>query len=60
MAYPSPKHQDFFSQGLDQRDPLIADVLRDELRRQQDEIELIASENRFQSHTRSPGKRAYQ
>jgi|TARA_R100000935_G_scaffold58767_2_gene97723 glycine hydroxymethyltransferase len=35
----------FFSQGVDQTDPDIARVLSKELRRQQDQIELIASEN---------------
>ncbi|MBU2135955.1 MAG: serine hydroxymethyltransferase, partial [Alphaproteobacteria bacterium] len=35
----------FFSQGVDQTDPDIAHVLSQELRRQQDQIELIASEN---------------
>ena len=35
----------FFSQGVDQTDPDIAHVLSKELRRQQDQIELIASEN---------------
>jgi glycine hydroxymethyltransferase len=35
----------FFSQGVAQTDPDIAHVLSKELRRQQDQIELIASEN---------------
>ena len=36
---------DFFNQGLAESDPLIADALSGELRRQQTCIELIASEN---------------
>lgn len=35
----------FFSADIDQSDPLIAGVIRDELGRQRGEIELIASEN---------------
>ncbi len=35
----------FFSESLENRDPDIFDSIRKELRRQQDEIELIASEN---------------
>ncbi len=38
-------HHSFFSLPLDQADPEIAGVLQSELVRQQDEIELIASEN---------------
>ncbi len=37
--------QDFFSQGLDVRDPDVFGAINDELSRQQNEIELIASEN---------------
>ena len=36
---------DFFGRGVDATDPDIAGVLNKELRRQQDQIELIASEN---------------
>lgn len=35
----------FFSRGLDEADPAIADMIGKELGRQQNEIELIASEN---------------
>src|ERR1700674_4643745 len=35
----------FFSAHLDEADPEIADVVRRELGRQRDEVELIASEN---------------
>ena len=35
----------FFSASLAESDPEIADAIRRELRRQRDEIELIASEN---------------
>ena len=35
----------FWSQSVRQSDPEIADAIRDEIRRQRDEIELIASEN---------------
>ena len=35
----------FFSQSLDERDPAIFNAMRQELGRQRDEIELIASEN---------------
>ncbi|MGH1353228.1 MAG: serine hydroxymethyltransferase [Methyloligellaceae bacterium] len=37
--------QEFFSQGLDVRDPDVFAAIGDELSRQQNEIELIASEN---------------
>ncbi len=37
--------QDFFSQGLDARDPEVFSAIKNELSRQQNEIELIASEN---------------
>ena len=36
---------EFFTSGIAQRDPLIAKALSSESRRQQDQIELIASEN---------------
>lgn len=36
---------DFFSQSVAESDPEIADVIASELKRQQDDIELIASEN---------------
>jgi glycine hydroxymethyltransferase len=35
----------FFGQSVDQTDPAVAEVLASELKRQQDQIELIASEN---------------
>ena len=35
----------FFTAGVDQADPAIAAVLKGELTRQQEQIELIASEN---------------
>jgi glycine hydroxymethyltransferase len=35
----------FFARGVGETDPEIAEILKGELRRQQDEIELIASEN---------------
>ena len=38
-------HEDFFTGRLADMDPEIDGALRDELRRQQDQIELIASEN---------------
>src|SRR5215471_17558614 len=40
-----PQKSDFFSRGLDEADSEIANAVRDELVRQQDKIELIASEN---------------
>jgi glycine hydroxymethyltransferase len=40
-----PQKTPFFSSGLAQADPEIAHAVADELRRQQDKIELIASEN---------------
>ena len=40
-----PSTQDFFNQGVDQADPALAKILAGELKRQQDQIELIASEN---------------
>lgn len=39
------KEEGFFSAHLNQSDPALADAIRGELRRQQDQIELIASEN---------------
>ena len=39
------KDDAFFSATLGEADPEIADVIGKELRRQRDEIELIASEN---------------
>jgi glycine hydroxymethyltransferase len=36
---------DFFSRGVAETDPELAEALRGELKRQQDQIELIASEN---------------
>jgi glycine hydroxymethyltransferase len=36
---------DFFSRGVEETDPAVARVLSGELKRQQDQIELIASEN---------------
>ncbi len=41
----APGDNDFFAQDLATRDPEIADAIADELRRQQEQIELIASEN---------------
>lgn len=40
-----PSTQDFFQQDVDQADPAVAKILGAELKRQQDQIELIASEN---------------
>jgi glycine hydroxymethyltransferase len=40
-----PNTDDFFQQGVGQADPALAKVLGAELKRQQDQIELIASEN---------------
>jgi glycine hydroxymethyltransferase len=40
-----PRDISFFSQGLAEADPEVAHALLDELRRQQEKIELIASEN---------------
>jgi len=40
-----PRSAGFFSRGLAQSDPEIARAIDDELKRQQDKIELIASEN---------------
>jgi len=43
--YPSDFHQRFFNETLAERDPEIMRSITDELRRQQTQIELIASEN---------------
>jgi glycine hydroxymethyltransferase len=40
-----PQSADFFNRGLAEADPEIAGAVHDELKRQQDKIELIASEN---------------
>ena len=44
-AYPSPHHDKFFGASLADADPEIDAAIRGELARQQDQIELIASEN---------------
>ncbi len=44
-SQPAASAQDFFTASLRESDPEIADVVRSELGRQRDEIELIASEN---------------
>ncbi|HET7848878.1 MAG TPA: serine hydroxymethyltransferase [Pseudolabrys sp.] len=44
-SQPAASPQDFFTAGLRESDPEVADVVRSELGRQRDEIELIASEN---------------
>ena len=48
---------DFFTTNLEQSDPEIAKAIHDELVRQQDQIEMIASENmrprRFEPSTKS-------
>src|SRR4029453_8202993 len=43
QGYRAP--DDFFTRGLAEADPAIEDAIRLELRRQQEKIELIASEN---------------
>jgi glycine hydroxymethyltransferase len=43
--YPSDFHARFFNQPLSERDPDLFASITDELKRQQDQIELIASEN---------------
>ena len=43
--YPSDFHSRFFSETLESTDPEIAKSIQDELSRQQNQIELIASEN---------------
>ncbi|MGZ9125569.1 MAG: serine hydroxymethyltransferase, partial [Candidatus Binatia bacterium] len=45
LPYPSDIHSHFFRASLAERDPQIDGALRAELLRQQDHIELIASEN---------------
>jgi glycine hydroxymethyltransferase len=42
---PQAPHQNFFSASLQESDPEVAGIVGRELERQQDEIELIASEN---------------
>ena len=44
-AAKEPSSGSFFSAGLAETDPELAAAIKDELRRQQDQIELIASEN---------------
>ena len=44
-AYPSPHHDKFFGASLADTDPEIDAAIRGELARQQNQIELIASEN---------------
>ncbi len=44
-AAKEPSAGSFFSAGLAETDPELAAAIKDELRRQQDQIELIASEN---------------
>ncbi len=44
-AYPNDYCQNFFNQPLSERDPELYGSITDELARQQDQIELIASEN---------------
>lgn len=43
--YSSPELQNFFNQGLAERDPAVHASIKDELGRQRHQIELIASEN---------------
>lgn len=43
--YPSADHQRFFNEALSDRDPELFNSITEELSRQQDQIELIASEN---------------
>jgi glycine hydroxymethyltransferase len=45
MAMPNNKQSSFFSEKLAQRDPDVMAAINKEVRRQQDQIELIASEN---------------
>ncbi|HMH64548.1 MAG TPA: serine hydroxymethyltransferase, partial [Rhizomicrobium sp.] len=44
-ANPVDKKSDFFAQGLEAADPEVFNSVQDELNRQRDKIELIASEN---------------
>ncbi len=43
--YPSDFHKRFFSETVEERDPALFKSIADELKRQQSQIELIASEN---------------
>lgn len=43
--HPHEPHAGYFTEGLAEADPQIGDAIQGELRRQQDQIELIASEN---------------
>ena len=45
VAYADDQQSDFFTAGLAESDSALAQAVRDELHRQQTEIELIASEN---------------
>lgn len=45
IDYPSEYHNSFFGASLDEADPELASAVNKELGRQQDQIELIASEN---------------
>ena len=45
MAYASPFYDNYFNQSLAEADPEVYKSVRGELARQQDQIELIASEN---------------
>ncbi len=45
VTYPSQGHENFFNQSLTETDPELILSIRDELARQQNQIELIASEN---------------
>ncbi len=44
-TYPTDFHDRFFGQSLAERDPELVEAHRNELRRLQDQIELVASEN---------------
>ena len=44
-TYPSKQHEDFFTRSLKNSDPDLFGAITEELGRQQDQIELIASEN---------------
>ncbi|NQU57539.1 MAG: serine hydroxymethyltransferase, partial [Rhodospirillales bacterium] len=44
-SYPSQAHENFFNKSLAETDPELMVSIKDELKRQQDQIELIASEN---------------
>ncbi len=45
VAYADDRQSDFFTASLAESDPALAQAVKDELHRQQTEIELIASEN---------------